>query len=311
MYYRSYDFLNPTTRRILDEFEIHHASVFEQAKYRWNNRAREFMREMIRVRLLEGSSELYGSRQNPIPVPIKLVADHDGAFLQQVDRYYPQLDFLEFVRMRAFLTAADAVDYDFRHPDAPCAAFEEARAYAEFVAGRFQLQEVVSTLFTEMFQNSNDIFGCYFLRDSRIEMYYVPLLVFATLRQIDAGALYAVVLAHELAHAYTHVGRDIDGRYWENFGRADPYVAEGLAQYYTERFAQHYPELEPAYRSLLEVQSGPYLAHCKWPDQFDKETVRRTLIETRRVPQVMSLADFEVHLARTQRGASATATRAS
>ena len=302
MRYASYQFLNPTTRRILDEFSQRHASLFEQAKLRWNNRAREFMREMIRVRLLDAGPELYGGRSQPIPVAITLQPDHDGAFLQQVDNYYPKLDFLEFVRMRAFLAAASDVANDFQHPNAPTAAFLESLDYARAVAGRFQLDEVVATLFTEMFANGNDVFGCYFLRDSRIELYYVPLLVFATLRQVDAGALYAVVLAHELAHAYTHVGRDIDGRYWQSFGTADPYVAEGLAQYYTERFATHFPELEPAYRALLAAQTGPYLAHTAWHPHYAHETVRRSLIETRLNPQTVYLADFEAHLLRTQRG---------
>ena len=31
----------------------------------------------------------------------------------------------------------------------------------------------------------------------------------------DVEALTYVVLAHELAHAYTHLGRDIDGNAWD------------------------------------------------------------------------------------------------
>jgi hypothetical protein len=50
-------------------------------------------------------------------------------------------------------------------------------------------------------------------------------------------ALTIVVLAHELAHAYTQLGADIEGRRWPapQFSRADIQVKEGLAQYYTDR----------------------------------------------------------------------------
>lgn len=305
MNYHHYDYSNPTSQRILQEFEHRHASVFEQAKTRWNVRTREFLREIIRVRLLDSGPELYGGKAAPIPVAISLRPDNNGQFLRLVDAYYPRLDFLEFIRMRAFLDAAAPVQPDFQHPEAPTAAFAATLEYARQVAGRFQLEEVISTLFTQMFQEGNDVFGSYFLRESRIELYYVPLLVFATLRQLGPAALYAVILAHELTHAYTHVGRDIDGRFWQGFAHADLYVAEGLAQYYTERFVQHYPELEPAYRTLLAAQSGPYLAHQGWHPRYDHETVRRTLIETRRHPQPLSLPEFEAHLVRTQRGSTA------
>src|SRR5438045_984553 len=45
-----------------------------------------------------------------------------------------------------------------------------------------------------------------------------------------------VVLTHELAHAYTQLGADIDGRRWPAaaFRRADLPLTEGLAQYYTQ-----------------------------------------------------------------------------
>ena len=299
MRYSSYNYSNPTSQRILEEFESRYASVFEHAKTRWNNKARDFMREIIRVRLLDNGPELYGGKAAPIQVSITVRPDDDDKFLQLVDSYYPRLDFLEFVRMRAFINAASEVKWDFQKPEAPTAAFADTLAYAQEVAGRFKLDEVVKDLFTQIFEQGNDVFGSYFPLESRIEIYYVPILVFATLCQINPASLYAVVLAHELAHAYTHVGRDIDGRHWESFGHADLYVKEGLAQYYTERFAHHNQELEHAYNTLLAAQSGPYLVHQNWHKQYDNETVRRTLIEARRQPQSISLAEFEQNLART------------
>ncbi len=52
--------------------------------------------------------------------------------------------------------------------------------------------------------------------------------------------LAVVTLAHELSHAYTHVGRDIDGGTWRDpgFRQSDLAVVEGLAQFYTAAVAQ-------------------------------------------------------------------------
>jgi hypothetical protein len=48
-----------------------------------------------------------------------------------------------------------------------------------------------------------------------------------------------VVLVHELAHAYTQNGADIEGRRWAtiSFAKAETALKEGLAQYYTDRAA--------------------------------------------------------------------------
>jgi hypothetical protein len=47
--------------------------------------------------------------------------------------------------------------------------------------------------------------------------------------------LAVVVLTHELAHAYTQLGADIEGRRWAApaFARSETALKEGLAQYYT------------------------------------------------------------------------------
>jgi hypothetical protein len=52
---------------------------------------------------------------------------------------------------------------------------------------------------------------------------------------VSPDALTIVVLAHELAHAYAHLGRDIDNERWETeqFAKSDIDIVEGLAQFYT------------------------------------------------------------------------------
>ena len=87
---------------------------------------------------------------------------------------------------------------------------------------------------------------------------------------ITAESLTVVVATHELAHAYSHLGRDIDGKKWETeaFARADLNIVEGIAQFYTEvggrKMETRNPAVLPAYEKLTEIQQGPYRVHEEW-----------------------------------------------
>jgi len=97
-----------------------------------------------------------------------------------------------------------------------------------------------------------------------------------------------VVLAHELAHAYTQLGADIEGRRWPSreFDRAEVDLVEGLAQYYAwqtlNRLSRKFPGALKTFDSLLAKQSSPYHAHVPWLEHFTAEAVRRAMIEARR-----------------------------
>ena len=54
--------------------------------------------------------------------------------------------------------------------------------------------------------------------------------------KLDLGKFILSTYVHELAHFYTHLGRDKDESIWGNFGDVDKEIAEGLAQYYTHEF---------------------------------------------------------------------------
>lgn len=97
-----------------------------------------------------------------------------------------------------------------------------------------------------------------------------------------------VVLTHELAHAYTQLGADIDGRRWAaaSFAKAETELKEGLAQYYTERVLRR---VERRYGGALKVfldlvprQPEPYRAFQPWAEKSSPEAVRRAMLEVRR-----------------------------
>lgn len=126
----------------------------------------------------------------------------------------------------------------------------------------------------ERLQNiDQDVLGAYFYREPRVHLYWAPIGIFARLLQVPVEALTLVVLAHEVAHAYSHLGRDIDGNRWETdaFSRADLGIVEGLAQFYagivTARLQERFPAAGEAYRRLLAMQSGAYRVHIHWIPQ--------------------------------------------
>jgi hypothetical protein len=69
------------------------------------------------------------------------------------------------------------------------------------------------------------------------------------------------VLAHELAHAYTQLGADIDGRRWAapSFAKAETALKEGLAQYYTDRVLRR---LEARYKLARMLRPHHYHEHA-------------------------------------------------
>jgi hypothetical protein len=125
---------------------------------------------------------------------------------------------------------------------------------------------------------------------SSVELYRLPIAMVAAMLDVSIEDLTVVVLIHELAHGYTHLGRDIDGTRWEDLAFRDSAleVVEGLAQFYTEviseRLAPRTPSLKTAYERLLSLQNGPYLAHQEWLNGEKRqrgEIVRFTLIAAR------------------------------
>jgi hypothetical protein len=144
-----------------------------------------------------------------------------------------------------------------------------------------------------------DVLGVYSWHPPTVQLYWMAIVIIAGLLSVPVEALTVVVLAHELTHAYTHLGRDIDGVRWhtDSFAGADVNIIEGLAQYYTETLSgnldHRIPGLFMAYQKLLEGQSGPYVVHQNWAkgNSHAKEIVRGSLIECR-TRRVIDYEDF-------------------
>lgn len=146
-----------------------------------------------------------------------------------------------------------------------------------------------------------DLLGAYFLRDNRVELYWLCIGLCSILHDISIEDFTLVVLTHELVHGYTHIGFDKDGNNWDtsNFGSTDLVIVEGFAQFYTEMLCNEYFEQATnAFKALLTKQSVEYTEYLNWFDvkERDKyEKARRILLKSRKNP-ISTYEDFEKNL---------------
>ena len=150
---------------------------------------------------------------------------------------------------------------------------------------------------------------------ARIEVYWACVGLCASLLDRPTEALAIVVITHELAHAYTQLGSDIEGYRWrvEEFWKAERSLIEGLAQYYTERVLTRlasrgapFAEALETFTSLLQHQSVEYTHYQDWTDHpssasdADQEAVRTAMLEARRTDKG-TLSEFKKRLAEARR----------
>ncbi len=118
---------------------------------------------------------------------------------------------------------------------------------------------------------NRDVLGIYRIDKPSIEIYWGICGLVAQLLGVSVESIAAIVLAHELAHGYTHAGFDIDGKSWDSvrFAEAEKALVEGLAQYYTHRVVEisgsfAVPDIVTAYEELVRRQPWEYQTHLRW-----------------------------------------------
>lgn len=138
---------------------------------------------------------------------------------------------------------------------------------------------------------NTDVLGAYFYNQSHIRLYWIVIAIVSRMIDVEVEDLTIVVMAHELAHAYTHLGKDIDGKEWETmaFAKSDLRIIEGAAQVYTHfvchELAERQPGAEKAFNRLLEHQSDIYTDFQHWVDDRHQrragEIIRFALVDYR------------------------------
>jgi hypothetical protein len=92
-------------------------------------------------------------------------------------------------------------------------------------------------------------------------------------------ALFEIVLIHEFAHAYHHIGFNMDSEYCENFYYLTDEFVEGYANFFTNEYCTFRDTMEKS--SLFTTvfkectnQKGPYSVYLRWKNNYAFECVR-------------------------------------
>lgn len=148
-----------------------------------------------------------------------------------------------------------------------------------------------------------DVLGEYDPRLTRICLHGLVIGMVSEVLGLDVRGLALVVLIHEYAHAYTHLGKDIDGNSWltDDYEKLDLATKEGLAQIYTAHLCYGLDGLPPGlgaiFDRLLHVQHAVYRQYQAWPCQGPHigECIRMAIINARK-RQITTEPEFRVCL---------------
>lgn len=260
----------------------------------WNQTVRDHIRAETGLKLSEGD------KRCAIPVRVvigfpevlaRLIDDYNDPVMWRLIIGQPKLGGL--IQGLEFLLNGWNQFEQWRSLPEPAKSGQPILEQSLAIATSLQLAGLAKEVIEQIKDIHEDILGvyrCAMGQGPTVELYWLPIAMVAAMIDVSIEDLTVVVLIHELAHGYTHLGRDIDGASWadRDFRDSALEVKEGLAQFYTDvitkRLEPRTPTLVEAYESLLTLQAGPYLVHREWI-QRDKrqigEVIRFALIAAR------------------------------
>ena len=148
-----------------------------------------------------------------------------------------------------------------------------------------------------------DILGAYYFYERRVELYWLSIGMYSLIYNTPIDDLTIVVLTHELAHGYSHVGFDIDGKDWDThaFSKADLKIVEGIAQFYTEMICYDFFErVSKTFNNLLEKQEIHYCDYKNWFETHEENKYEkmRSIIRKVRKHKIIDYGHFNEILKR-------------
>lgn len=209
---------------------------------------------------------------------MRLIALHD-----QIQQTLPLLDEL-----------SASQDSLYRDLDIGIDASSSKQAASDLRALMNVRDERVAELLHMVESSEADLLGQYWPMRGRIEIHWISIFVVANALGVPMDRLTYVVLAHELAHYYSHDGIDADHRYWEpeDFCESNICILEGLAQFWTNELCNrskvHFGILpshttRDVFEELLQHQGGPYHCFKEWAPSHRRraEIVRGAMLKIR------------------------------
>jgi hypothetical protein len=272
------------------------------AVQRWEDKLRERVRIEMALKLVDDSG--FGRQVERVAVvvldglPVSLVP-HERDLTEQLAEIAGMFrpDLLNFqnaaTALNQLLDRLGVVDKGWAARSSP--EREKITSLIDLCGTLLKLAE--GAKFTEIIKNiDGDVLGAYFPlgKTSRgggvpvIELYWAVIGAVARAINVDVEGLTLTVLAHELAHAYSHLGADTDGNRWSDdaFCASNIFIKEGIAQYYTEKVMKwlcnrQITAPQRAYEEFLKIQGPPYHIHEEWTKDYSPESVRAAIIECR------------------------------
>jgi hypothetical protein len=290
------DFQKRAIALILPELPANAERAVANAIRRHEDAVRRQIRSETGLRLSDASLK------NNVPVRVvpgfpdplaQLISDNDDPELWRLIMMRPQLD--------AACGGLDSLLRSWSHLEhwtkLPIVARngELTLARAREILQSLRTLAEADKIIAKLGQIDDDVLGAYW-HSGRIEIYWMAIAVFAGMAGLSIEDLTVVVLTHELAHAYTHVGLDISSVCWsdDGFQHTDKFVKEGLAQFYTSvvtnKLKDRLPKAFDAYDTLLKYQPPAYHAHVTWfTAEVTKhpEIVRFALLRARGIGKVL------------------------
>jgi hypothetical protein len=264
--------------RLLENYDPELESRVLRSFRQWNNVVRDQLRNEMGLRLSIGDeAQAIPVRVAPgIPGPLRDVIE---AIPISLWRFLLELPTLEATvnGLDSLINIYSSVGPDSfprEIPEFMPPAIIEAKNFCDFLFDVLQRIEIRKRLGSIR----EDILGSYFFRVPEVRLYWMVIGLVAGILGVTVESLTVVVATHELAHAYSHLGRDIDGTRWdtENFARADLNIVEGIAQFYTgvvsRKLENRNPSALIAYQKLVEIQQGPYRVHEEWVKRKSGDT---------------------------------------
>lgn len=255
----NYGSINPTVQYFIRDYEKTMSEAL-RIKRNWNNTIRAFYRDAM------GISRLSTVAQIDISVA------PDEWLLEMIDKEFPKLDINETISLRALSSAGR--NHNQYLPDTLKNNMLEIVKYCDSKLLEYNIDLLIKRLFENYEGKLKSPFGVYRIKPSSIELYLLPIVIFCKSHNLDFETFFIIILAHEIAHLYNHVGEDKDGYYWRKFSSTDTHLAEGLAQYYTWAFLHSYEDKLPGgkftFRFLEKRQAEEYRWFRLWKSTWEQ-----------------------------------------
>jgi len=127
----------------------------------------------------------------------------------------------------------------------------------------YQLHDEIDREFDEF-----KLLGSYNRSTNEVKLFLDVILDWAIMLDIDPFLAFKFTFCHEMAHKFHHIGLDEEGRNWElNYGHTDIDIKEGLAQWYTMKYAKETDH--NGYKGWKESKTRKTLLAS---DQLEKES---------------------------------------